>query len=134
MSESNAVPNDVVRQAVQRYFAAIAARDPDAWADNFAEDGVSRDPVGSPPNAGRKALRAFQAGIFDAFSEMDLQPQTIFVAGGEAAVPWRCRVRAANGQTAEFEGVNTYVVGADGKIRQQRAYWDMESVKARLAG
>jgi steroid Delta-isomerase len=127
------VPKETVEATVKAYFAAIAARDADAWADNFAEGGTSEDPVGSPVNSGRENLRSFQQGIFDAFDEMDLQPQAIYVAGREAAVPWRCHAVAGSAST-DFEGVNTYVIGADGKIEQQKAYWDMAAVQASLKG
>jgi steroid delta-isomerase len=125
------VSKATVEAAVRRYFAAIAARDADAWADNFADGGTSRDPVGTPPHQGREALRAFQQSIFDAFTTMDLQPLAIHVAGREAAVPWRCHV-ATGDRSTDFEGVNTYVVSAEGKIEQAKAYWDMEAVQARL--
>lgn len=118
--------------AVARYFAAIADRDAVAWADNFVPDGRSEDPVGGEPVVGREALRAFQQGIFDAFPVMRLRPVACFYGGDQAAVTWTCHVEA-DGRGADFDGVNTYEVGPDGRIARQKAFWDMAAAQRQLA-
>ncbi|MFJ2172254.1 nuclear transport factor 2 family protein [Streptomyces sp. NPDC087851] len=118
--------------AVARYFAAIAGRDALAWAENFAADGRSEDPVGGEPVVGREALRAFQQGIFDAFPVMSLRPVTHYYGGHQAAVTWTCHVEADD-RGADFDGVNTYEVGADGLIIRQKAFWDMAGVRRQLS-
>ncbi|GAA2402510.1 hypothetical protein GCM10010191_07480 [Actinomadura vinacea] len=123
----------LVETAVDRYSAAIAARDADAWAANFAPDATSEDPVGGAPVTGRDALRAFQQGIFDAFPVMILTPVERFYGGGQAAVKWTCHVEAGE-RSADFEGINVYEVDADGRITRQKAFWDMAAVQRRLEG
>jgi hypothetical protein len=48
-------PDRVSRRA--RYFLAIRAMDPEAFANTFAEDGTTCDPMGAPPITGREHSR-----------------------------------------------------------------------------
>ena len=41
------------------YIAALNKRDPDAVIAYFAQDAVQEEPVGTSPNVGREAIRAF---------------------------------------------------------------------------
>ncbi|MCQ8190272.1 nuclear transport factor 2 family protein [Streptomyces rugosispiralis] len=118
--------------AVDRYFAAVAARDAAAWAANFAAEGSSEDPVGGEPAIGREALRAFQQSIFDAFPVMVLTPRARYFGANQAAVTWTCHVET-DGRAADFDGVNTYEVDEEGRITRQKAFWDMAGVQRRLA-
>jgi ketosteroid isomerase-like protein len=125
--------NSLVEAAVDRYFAAITARDAAAWAANFVPDGSSEDPVGGPPVVGTEALAAFQQGIFDAFPVMRLTPVERFYGGAQAAVKWTCHVGTGS-NAADFEGINFYEVSGDGRIVRQKAFWDMAAVQRRLRG
>jgi uncharacterized protein (TIGR02246 family) len=123
--------NKNVEQAVGRYFTAIANRDAQAWASNFAPDGTSEDPVGGEPVAGRSALAAFQQSIFEAFPVMRLDADEIIVCGSQAAVRWSCHVE--NGTTGtDFTGINTYEVNDHGQILRQKAFWDIAAVQQAL--
>ena len=53
---SDQVSPDKISRAVRAYFLAIRAMDADAFANSFAEDGTTSDPMGSPPITGREAL------------------------------------------------------------------------------
>jgi len=48
------------------YIAAVSSHDPDAVIALFADDAVQEEPVGSAPNVGREAIRAFFEGHRDA--------------------------------------------------------------------
>lgn len=50
---------DDVRALLERYAAAMTARDREAWLDCFADDALQEDPVGTPPNVGREAIGRF---------------------------------------------------------------------------
>ena len=54
---------DMIESAVNSYLGAIAAMDPEAFANALAPDGVSNDPVGTPAHEGRDAIRSFLQGI-----------------------------------------------------------------------
>ena len=124
---------EIVEATLDRYFAAIAARDADAWATNFAEDGRSEDPVGAAVVTGRRALKEFQQSIFDLFPVMRLDVVDRFVCGNGAAVRWRCHVES-NGRSVDFDGINTYEVLPDGRIQGQKAFWDLLAVQQELSG
>jgi steroid Delta-isomerase len=133
VTETDTTPDRFPAEAaVAHYFAAIADRDATAWAANFAPDGRSEDPVGGEPVVGREALQAFQQSIFDAFPVMVLKPVSHYYGGHQAAVTWTCHVEA-DGRSADFEGVNTYEVSAEGLITGQKAFWDMAGVQRQLA-
>ena len=48
------------------YIAALNTGDPDAVITHFAPDAVQQEPVGTSPNVGREAIRAFFDGHRDA--------------------------------------------------------------------
>ena len=49
---------EMIESAIRTYLDAIAAMDANAFADAFASDGVSNDPVGTPAHVGHDAIRA----------------------------------------------------------------------------
>ncbi len=126
--------NEIIRTIVAEYFAAIRAMDPAAWANTFAEDGVTHDPVGTPPHQGREALRQFMQGILVMFQEAGLTEDDVFVAGNGAAVKWTARGVAKNGRRIQFEGIDVFEVNDAGKIQELWAYWDAAAVMAQLQG
>lgn len=84
--------------------------DPDAWANTFAEDAVSHDPVGAPSHRGRAALRQFLAGVISLFETVGLTEDHVFVAGNQAAVKWTGRGTGKNGRLVTFEGIDVLTV------------------------
>src|ERR1043165_7390545 len=79
---------DRVSRAVRGYFLAIRAMDAEAFANTFAEDGTTSDPVGAPPIKGRDSIREFLESICKPFKSVSLEEDSIFVAGNGAAVKW----------------------------------------------
>ncbi len=126
------VAPELVRQTVAAYFAALRAMDADAFTAMFATDGVTHDPVGTPPHAGHAAIRQFVTGIFGLFDTVGLTEDHVFVAGNGAAVKWTGRGRGKNGAEVTFEGVDVMEVNGEGKIRVLHAYWDPAPVLARV--
>lgn len=113
-----------INAAITRYFAAIRAFDADAWLDCYSPDAVVNDPADSPPRQGSEAHRAFFASFAALFSELDFQPQQVFICGNEAAVQFHARCIARNGKRVEVEGIDVFGFDAAGRIRSQRGYWD----------
>jgi steroid delta-isomerase len=113
-----------ISRAVRAYFLAIRAMDAEAFANTFAEDGTTFDPVGTPAIAGRDAIREFLTSICRNFKSVGLMEESIFVAGNGAAVKWMGRGTSATGKEVKFEGIDVFEVNADGKIRTVRAYWN----------
>jgi steroid delta-isomerase len=124
---------ETIQKAVAAYFAALRAMDVDAWVATFAADGVSQDPVGSPPVKGHAALRQLAINMWGTWDNIGLQEQEIFVSGNEAAVKWTGHGRAKNGREARFGGIDIITVNDQGKIQSMRGYWEPARVMTQIA-
>jgi steroid Delta-isomerase len=122
------------QRTVDRYFAAIAALDADAFVATFAPDGVSCDPVGADPSVGEEGLRRFFAGITGTFRQMVLTPDDTFHAGGRVAVKWTGRGESHEGVAVEYAGIDVFEVDDEGRITRLWAYWDPRELFAQLRG
>ena len=126
------VSADKISRAVRAYFLAIRAMDADAFANTFAEEGTTFDPVGTPGITGREAIREFLASICKNFKSVGLTEESVFVAGNGAAVKWTGRGTSASGKEVRFEGIDVFEVNADGKIQTVHAYWNPAEMIAQL--
>ena len=123
---------DRISRAVRGYFLAIRAMDPDAFANCFAEDGTTYDPVGTPGVTGRAGLRDFFASICKNFKSVGLTEDAVFVAGSGAAVKWSGKGTSNDGREVKFEGIDVLEINADGKIQTLHAYWNPGEMIAQL--
>ena len=123
---------DKISRAVRAYFLAIRAMDAEAFANTFAEDGTTYDPVGTPGVTGRDAIREFLASICKNFKSVALTEDSVFVAGNGAAVKWTGKGTSANGKEVNFEGIDVFEVNEEGKIQTLRAYWNPAEMIAQL--
>jgi steroid delta-isomerase len=126
------VSADRVSRAVRAYFLAIRAMDAEAFANTFAEDGTTRDPVDAPAITGRESIRGFLQSICDNFKSVSLEEESIFVAGNGAAVKWIGKGTSNNGKEVKFEGIDVFEVNEDGKIQNVWAYWNPGEMIAQL--
>jgi len=123
-----------IERTVHSYFAATRAMDREAWVNCFVPDGVSIDPVGSPPVCGHASLRQFFDGIVGLASPIGLMEERVHVCGDRAAIQWIGRgIGRKNGKPVVFEGIDVMVFAADGRIREVHAYWDPAALMAQLA-
>lgn len=123
---------DTISRAVRTYFLAIRAMDADAFANTFAEDGTTFDPVGTAGITGRDAIREFLISICKNFKTVGLTEESVFVAGNGAAVKWVGRGTSATGKEVKFEGIDVFEINEDGKIQTLRAYWNPAEMIAQL--
>jgi len=123
---------DKISRAVRAYFLAIRAMDADGFANTFAEDGTTYDPVGTPGITGRDAIREFLQSICANFKTVGLTEDCVFVAGNGAAVKWTGKGTSTNGREVRFEGIDVFEVNEDGKIQTVRAYWNPAEMIAQL--
>lgn len=126
------IPAERISRAVRNYFLAIRAMDPEAFANTFAEDGITRDPVGTPEISGRTAIREFLESICKNFKSVALTEDSVFVAGNGAAVKWSGKGTSANGKEVKFEGIDVFEINDDGKIQNVWAYWNPAEMIAQL--
>jgi steroid delta-isomerase len=126
------VSPEKVSRAVRAYFLAIRAMDAEAFANCFAEDGTTRDPVGSPGITGRDGIREFLESICKNFKSVSLDEEAVFVAGNGAAVKWIGKGTSSSGKNVRFEGIDVFEVNDDGKIQNVWAYWNPQEMIAQL--
>src|SRR5260370_23450253 len=129
---SEQVSHDKISRAVRAYFMAIRARDADAFANTFAEDGTTHDPVGSAAITGRDALREFFQSICKNFKSLSLTEDSVFVAGNGAAIKWTGHGTSTTGREVKFQGVDVLEVNENGKIKTVHAYWNPAEMIAQL--
>jgi len=129
---SEPISPDKVSRAVRAYFLAIRAMDPDAFANTFAEDGTTFDPVGTPGITGRDGIREFLESICKNFKSVGLTEDAVFVAGNGAAVKWTGKGTSSTGREVRFEGIDVFEVNEDGKIQNLWAYWNPAEMIAQL--
>src|SRR5258705_12707753 len=113
---STQVAPDKISRAVRAYFLAIRAMDADAFANCFAEDGTTCDPIGAPPINGRPAIREFLQSICKNFKSVALDEDSVFVAGSGAAVEWTGNRTSTSGKEVKYESIDVFGVKHDGKI------------------
>jgi len=123
---------DRISRVVRNYFLAIRAMDAEAFANCFAEDGTTHDPVGTPGITGREGLREFFASICKNFKSVGLTEDAVFVAGNGAAVKWTGKGTSNNGKEVRFEGIDVIEINEDGKIQNVHAYWNPAEMIAQL--
>ena len=123
---------EVISKAVKAYFAAIRAGDIPAIVNTFAEDAITYDPVGTPPNQGRKKIEEFFQTVTAAFKEVGLTEDDVFIAGNGAAVRWTGRGTSKQGRQVKFEGIDVIEVNEAGKIQTLHAYWNPAEMVAQL--
>ncbi len=129
---SEQVSPDKISRAVRAYFLAIRAMDADAFANTFAEDGTTHDPVGSAAITGRDALREFFQSICKNFKSLSLTEDSVFVAGNGAAIKWTGHGTSTTGREVKFQGVDVLEVNENGKIKTVHAYWNPAEMIAQL--
>jgi steroid Delta-isomerase len=76
---------DQVEAAVRTYVEAVGRQDLESTVALFAEDARQEDPVGTPPNVGREAIRGFFERAFGGSFSTDLAGP-LLVTGDHAAV------------------------------------------------
>ena len=123
---------DKISSVIRAYFSAIRAMDADAFANTFAEDGTTFDPIGAPGITGRAAIREFFQSICKNFETVGLTEDSVFIAGSGAAVKWTGRGVSSSGKVVKFEGVDVFDVNEAGQIHTLRAYWNPAEMIAQL--
>jgi uncharacterized protein (TIGR02246 family) len=121
-----------IEAAVEEYFASVASRDVERFANNYATDGVLEDPVGTPPIEGQQAIAAVYAAGIAAFSEIKATVQEVIVGGNEAIVNWKIKVKTIKGKQITVDGMGLFKFNAAGKLLAVREFFDLAAFLAQL--
>lgn len=118
-------PNQI-EAVIEDAFAGLVAFDAPRVLNNFADDAVLEDPVGTPPLQGKQAIAAYLATFPTLFDHMKLYSLDVKVRGQEAAVTWRIRFKTKTGNTFFLEGIGFFAFNQQGKIQTEREFFDLE--------
>lgn len=115
---------------------AVEAGDREAWLALFADDGWVEDPVGpsgfdpaGTGHHGHAAIAAFWDMAIAPTDSIEFLLTDSFAGGHEAAFVGTIRTRLG-GTQIDAEGVFTYCVDPDGRIRSLRAFWEIDRAMA----
>jgi steroid delta-isomerase-like uncharacterized protein len=121
----------IVEDHVRSYFEAAAARDPEAMAKHWADDGVEEIP-GAAVLRGPDAIRNYFRELFAALPDVEMIVQRVVADESAAAVEWRMRGTFTGGmfQGIEPTGRHVEIRGLDvleverGKLKSNTVYFD----------
>jgi steroid delta-isomerase-like uncharacterized protein len=127
-------------ELVERLTDAWNAHDPDAIADCYARDAVSRDVTLTEPLHGRAAIRNAAAMYLSAFPDIQFEIRRVACDGDVVCEEWRATGThrgdlmglAATGRPAESIGCNVMQIGDDGRIHSETTYWDAAGLYRQL--
>jgi steroid delta-isomerase len=118
-----------IRAIVDRYIELFSAGDADGWSQLFAADAFHEDPVGTPPNEGRDAVRAFYVNTQAMFGRARLSAaEEPIVLGNEAVVTLRASAGAGESRVVIPRIVDLMTFNDAGEIASLRAFWDMATI------
>ncbi|GAC57903.1 hypothetical protein GOHSU_27_00390 [Gordonia hirsuta DSM 44140 = NBRC 16056] len=124
--------------AGRRSREAVAARDKQAWLDNFAADGSVEDPVGPSMfdeagvgHRGHQQLSEFWDKTIGTTEKIDFVFDKEIICGDEVAYIGKIVTYIA-GHVTEADGVFTYRADADGNLAALRAFWEVAETMASL--
>ena len=113
---------DQVEATVRQYVDAVGRQDLDATLALFAEQACQEDPVGTPPNVGRDAIRRFfERAYAGRFTTTLTGP--LLVTGDHAAVHFTIEV-PTEGDPLVVRVIDLIRVDEDGLIADLRAVVD----------
>jgi ketosteroid isomerase-like protein len=114
---------------------AVHRKDKRAWLDNFADDALVEDPIGSSPLDPEGKGHRGKTAIAD-FWDKQIGPNRVlfhikdsYAAGSEVANVGTITVAMPTGAIMLVDGVFTYRVDDEGKLAALRAFWELEKVK-----
>lgn len=134
MSGETTPSAEVLRDTLDAYFAAIAARDPRRIASVFAKDGEIEDPVGSPIRHGRDEVAGlFASGVAAVASHVKIKVLAALPSGNSIAAHWTMTARGKAGREIEAEGIDVLRVDLHGQIVRAEGYWNAAAFRQMLA-
>lgn len=124
----------LMERTIQQFFAALSAKDVEAWLATFTLDAISYDPVGTPANVGQAALRLFFDNVSNTFERISIAPEQILECECRAVAKWLAEGVGKNGRTVKFSGLDVFELDAHGKIKALWGFWDPDAMLAKLNG
>lgn len=111
-----------IREVVESYVGAVGRQDLETVLALFADDAVQEDPIGTPPNVGKDAVRGFFEKAFGAAFSTELTGP-VLVTGDYAAFHFTIRVPLGD-EVMTVRVIDQIRVNEDGLIAELRAVVD----------
>jgi hypothetical protein len=111
----------------ERYFAAWAARDPDAIVALHTEDTQFWTHLGAGPVQGREAVRAAFAEIFEQFPNLTWETYRVLYGQDHWILDW-----ALISGDIRFDCLDVVIVSPDGLVARKDTFVDAMQLQAAL--
>lgn len=129
-------PDHPAHLAGKRSRDAVAARDKQAWLDNFADDAIVQDPIGpsffdpeGKGHRGKEAIAAFWDKAIAPTDNLEFKFIDTYQCGSEEANVGSI-VTTMGGHRITTPGVFTYRANEAGQLVALRAYWEADRATA----
>jgi len=126
-----AVP-DHVADLARRYTEAWCSRDPASVAAFFAPNASLRVNDGEPA-AGRDAINEVARGFMNAFPDLAVRMEDLFVQNGRIVYRWSL-TGTGSGHRVRIHGFEVWRIGDDGLIAESHGHFDAADYQRQLAG
>jgi ketosteroid isomerase-like protein len=120
-----------VEKSVRQFVDGLNAMDVDAMLSIFAPDATVSYPGLGTSNV--EAFRQFLGQAFEGVSSTHLEENEIFVTEFGAGSRWTFDATAKTGRSAHVEGIDSWVFGADGKVKAFAVFADVTPLVEALA-
>jgi steroid Delta-isomerase len=128
------------RDASRHSMSCSEAGDRERWLALFADDAVIEDPIGpsafDPDGKGHRGKDGIAKFWDDVISKQPVRftIQASYAAGSECANVGTVTTDLGGGTKAIVEGVFTYRVDDEGRIKAMRAYWEEDKIRVETEG
>jgi ketosteroid isomerase-like protein len=116
-----------LKSVSERYFAAWAARDPDAIVALHTEETQFWTHLGAAPVRGREAVRAAFAEIFEQFPDLTWETYRVLYGDDHWILDW-----ALISGDIRFDCLDVVNVSADGLVARKDTFVDAMQLQAAL--
>lgn len=120
-----------IRSTLDRYVETFSSNDADGWVATFAEDATQEDPVGTPVNKGRDAIKEFYVNTSNMFGgglQLVLKEEPIII-GHEAVLSAYAIAGSGENRNRMPRIIDHLTFNEDGSIASLRAFWTLESIQ-----
>lgn len=109
--------------AVHAYVDGFARGDLDAIVALFADNATAEDPVGTPPNKGKDAIRTFYGNSLKTGAKLTLEgPIRLIESAGYAVFPFSVAV-SMDGHAVRIDVIDTFRFNEENKVVEMRAFF-----------
>jgi steroid delta-isomerase len=120
-----------IRSTLDRYVETFSSNDADGWVATFAEDATQEDPVGTPVNKGRDAIREFYANtsaMFGGALKLTMKEDPIII-DHEVALSAYAQAGSGEARSRMPRIIDHITFNDDASIASLRAFWTLDSME-----